>query len=336
MTAPDSQDESPSKPMNTIVEQATRRLEQLRQAGMVVPWEQDAASGPIAPAPAGAISVPAAAMERIAALAPAASPAGESAAPSPAPAPLRRSSTVTIDLVRLGQEGLLNPEAARLEQVEELRAVKWPLLNQARSRAGQPGARDNLIVVTSALPGEGKTQTALNLALSLAMEVDTKVLLVDADVAMPSVMRRLGLSPSRGLLDVLAHRDLDLADVMLRTNIPKLTLLPAGSTTVTSTELLGSTAMDHLLTELATRYPDRIVIFDAPPLLATSESRVLAHHVGQVVLVVEAHRTPQRAVRQALSAVQDCGVVWTLLNKASAPSAAIGYGRYGAGRADAR
>lgn len=312
--------------MNSIVEQATRRLEQLRQSGLVI---EPAGPAAAVAGHAAAPSTPAAAMERIGHREDAPRPAPAAMA-APAPA-ARRSATVEVNLQRLSEEGLLNPASARLELVEELRAIKWPLLNQARSRAGQPGARDNLILVTSALPGEGKTQTAINLALSLAMEVDTKVLLVDADVVAPQVMNRLGIPPTRGLLDVLTDPALDLADVMLRTNIPKLTVLPAGTSTGASTELLGSTAMDRLLTELATRYPDRIVIFDAPPLLATSEPRVLAHHVGQVVLVVEALKTPQRAVTQALGALQDCGVVWTLLNKAVAQRSSV-YGRYGLAR----
>ncbi len=137
-------------------------------------------------------------------------------------------------------------------------------------------------MVTSALPGEGKTFTAVNLAISMAMEFDNTVLLVDGDVAHPSLPDVLGLPTSPGLLDLLIRDDLDVADALVQTNIEKLTMLPAGSRHRRATELLASEKMAILLRELASRYPDRIIIFDSPPLLATTEARVLATHMGQI------------------------------------------------------
>jgi protein-tyrosine kinase len=185
-------------------------------------------------------------------------------------------------------------------------------------------------MVTSALAGEGKSFTSLNLAMSIAAELDHTVMLVDADVARPSLLRMLGLPPGPGLLDVLEGH-LDLSEVLLRTNIDKLTLLPSGTPQPRATELLASEAMRLMLDDMASRYPDRIILFDSPPLLLTTESRVLASQMGQIVIVVHAEHTPQAAVQQALATIESCPLKMLLLNQArSDESGAYGYG-YGSG-----
>jgi receptor protein-tyrosine kinase len=185
-------------------------------------------------------------------------------------------------------------------------------------------------MVTSSLPGEGKSFTAINLAISMAMEMDRTVLLVDADVAKPRVPEYLGIHADKGLLDVLQDKDLKLSDVLIKTDIAKLTVLPAGRTYKRATELLASAAMTRLVEDIGNRYPDRIILFDSPPLLATSESSVLATHMGQIVMVVEAERTSQEAVREALSHIHSCEVVGMLLNKTTpTPGADYYYGYYG-------
>jgi protein-tyrosine kinase len=209
-----------------------------------------------------------------------------------------------------------------------MRILKRPLLANASGESALKLQRPNLIMVASAMPGEGKTFLAMNLAMSIAMEVDHSVLLVDADVLRPSVLSRYGVEASRGLLDVLVSPNLALADVMLRTNVPKLNLLSAGTANVKSTELLASGAMEALLKDLAEKYPDRIIVFDAPPLIPTSESRVLASRVGQVVMVVEADRTTHSQATQAYAAVEKCPVVLSVLNKTRAAGAGESYGYY--------
>jgi protein-tyrosine kinase len=179
------------------------------------------------------------------------------------------------------------------------------------------------------MPGEGKTFVSINLAISLAMELEKTVLLVDADVSRPAVLSRLGLPPSPGLLDILTDPSLHVSDVLMRTNIDKLTLLPSGKANGRATELLASDAMNRLLDELATRYADRIIVFDAPPLLPSTESRVLATFMGQVVVVVEADRTAQKSVHQALTTIEACPVVLPLLNKISRSEVGSYYGYYG-------
>jgi exopolysaccharide/PEP-CTERM locus tyrosine autokinase len=165
------------------------------------------------------------------------------------------------------------------------------------------------------MPGEGKTFCAINLAMSIAMELDHTVLLVDADVARPSILRTLALPGQRGLMDVLLDDGVDLADVMLRTNVENLTLLPAGAPSPRATELLASQSMTTLVSELAHRYPDRIIIFDSPPLLLTSEAHVLAQHMGQLVVIVEAERTTQHALRESLRQLEGCQNVNLVYNK---------------------
>ena len=242
------------------------------------------------------------------------------------------SRTAQIDLAHLAEIGMVTPDRPRSAIAEEYRVIKRPLLRNATAVGPAQIDDGNLIMVSSALPSEGKTFCAINLAISMAMELDYTVLLVDADVSRPSVLNQLGLPPERGLMDALAGDVTDLSDVLLRTNIEKLTLLPAGMPHARATELLASEAMTQLLEQMSNRYPDRIIIFDSPPLLVTTESRVLATHMGQIVMVVEAERTTHSTVRQALATIENCPVKLMVLNKSRerGPGSYYGYG-YGYG-----
>lgn len=243
--------------------------------------------------------------------------AAATAAAAPAAAPSGRASTrrVELDLSRMRELGMVTAAGGRTNLLEEFRIIKRPLLKRAFAERGPKDNPANLIMVTSSLPGEGKTYCAINLAMSIAMELDHTVLLVDADVARPSVLRTLGLPAQRGLMDILLDDSLDLSDVMLRTNVDTLAILPAGTSTPRATELLASSTMTAMLHELANRYPDRIIIFDSPPLLLTSESRVLAGHMGQIVVVVEAQTTTQHAVKEALHQLEGMSNVNLIYNK---------------------
>lgn len=298
-----------------IIEQATKRLEQLRRAGVDVPWT--------------AAGLP---EERFDAML-----RGESVSAAEAPGAAaaartvqRSSKEVEIDLHALAEAGYLVPTAVRSDLALDFRYIKRALLKNAAEQAQQTARRSSLIMVTSALPGEGKTFCSINLAMSIAMEVDTSVLLVDADVVRPSVTERLGIPAEKGLLDVLCDPQLDLADVMLRTNVPKLSVLPAGTPNLRSTELLASGAMEKLLADLATRYSDRVVVFDAPPLLLTAESRVLASRVGQVLIVVDSTKTTAADVEQAFATVESVASVSSILNKSSSTGDYRGYDAYAA------
>ncbi len=196
---------------------------------------------------------------------------------------------------------MIVPHGKRTQLSEEFRAIKRPLLQNVKQRGAKAVRKSNLILVTSAFPNEGKTFSSINLAMSMSLEPDHSVLLIDADVAKPRSEDFLGLSPRPGLMDLLLDPKLRLADVAIRTNVDRLQVLLAGRAHLQANELLASESMSRLLDELAGK-PDRIVIFDAPPLLVTTEAAVLAQRVGQVVMVVEAGKTAQAAVKTALCA----------------------------------
>lgn len=236
----------------------------------------------------------------------------------------------SVNLARLKQMGVLTPEGGRSRIAEEYRLIKRPLLTNAFGHGDTPPIHNgNMIMVTSSLPGEGKSFTAISLAISMATEMENTVLLVDADVTKTAIMKYLGLQGDRGLIDVLLDPSIPLSDVLIKTDIAKLTVLPSGRAIAHSTELLASSAMRSFVNDIASRYPDRIVIFDTPPLLSTSEASVLASYMGQVVFVVEAEHTPQEAIREALSHVAEHPSVGLVLNKA--PSRAMGGDYYGYG-----
>jgi exopolysaccharide/PEP-CTERM locus tyrosine autokinase len=238
------------------------------------------------------------------------------------------SAEPMLKLRELGIEMLMSPEGGRTRTAEEFRMIKRPLLVNAFDRNAAHQAHPNLIMVTSSVQGEGKTFTSLNLAVSITMELDSTVLLVDADVARPGLSKVLGLVDEPGLLDRLIDERCGLSGLLLRTDIPKLTVLPAGTRHRRSTELLASGTMRRMLDELASRYSDRIVLFDSPPLLETSEASVLASQMGQVIIVVESETTSQGLVREALERFENTDNVYLVLNKCKESLFA---GRYGYG-----
>jgi protein-tyrosine kinase len=331
-----------------LVEKAAQRLAQLQKAGVEVPVPQ-APGAPAAPAaPAESIPTPerlAQALERTQAhertqsIEPppiAAAPAKPVPAAAAAPRVMQqptasgpRSKVVQIDLDALAAAGFVTPQAQRSQIADEFRVIKRPIIKHAHERTGARGDRANLIMVTSAIPAEGKSFIALNLAMSIALEVDSTALLIDADVANPSLMHMTHLPPaSKGLLDLLTDPEMKLSDVLLKTNVEKLTLLPAGTAHGRATEMLASESMAGLLEDMASRYSDRVLVFDSPPLLATTEARALASHMGQIVMVVEADRTTQALVKHALETIESCPVVMMVLNKAPRPEVGSYYGHH--------
>ena len=240
----------------------------------------------------------------------------------------RNSRQVTIDLNRLQELGVITRYDEKSRIAEEFRIIKRPLIQDAFNRSEGHARNSNLIMVTSALAGEGKTFCAFNLAMSIAMEMDHTVLLIDADVARPTMPRYLGIKSEQGLMDVLLNDNVDLADVIMRTNIEKLSVLLAGRKSLRSTELLASQSMSNLLTDISRRYHDRIIIFDSPPLLLTTESRVLATQMGQVVLVVESEITPQKQVMEALQQIESCSDIKLIYNKSKLATSSAYYGYY--------
>jgi protein-tyrosine kinase len=294
----------------SIIEKAASRIDQQRQNAAASTPAASIAADPLDPITPDADFVSARAPEH------AAVHAAPLAAPAAAPAASRHSTRrIELDLTRMRELGMVTAAGGRTNLLEEFRIIKRPLLKRAFAERGPKDNPGNLIMVTSSLPGEGKTYSAINLAMSIAMELDHTVLLVDADVARPSVLRTLGLPAQRGLMDILLDDTLDLSEVMLRTNVDTLSILPAGTSTPRATELLASSTMTAMVHELAHRYPDRVIIFDSPPLMLTSEARVLASHMGQIVVVVEAQTTTQHAVKEALHQLEGMANVNLLYNK---------------------
>lgn len=319
----------------SIIEQAARRLEALNRAGIAVPWDA-AGTSP------GTLE----ALQRRQARSPAdpaAVPQDETglrtvpdATPGTEPDPLRPPrEPVQLDLERLARGGCLVPGQEGTALADEFRRAKRALMDPALANAAnaasaalawpEPGIASRaragtVIVVTSAVPGEGKTACAVNLALSLAMEVENSVLLVDAQAAQPAVGPRLGVSAEAGLTELLGDNGLHAADVVLPTNLPKLSLLLAGAPDDHSHELFASPAMRRLLAQLAGPRGFRFVVVDAPAVLASTDAAALAALADRVVMVVGAARTPREQVQQAFAALQACPVVLSLLNHGPRPA----------------
>jgi len=335
----------------SVVERAAQRLEELRRAGSQVSGDlayapsSTAAGGPLASTieraaqklgaldanRAASIDVPPANQvleisndasgdavdhaafarrePRLMSTAPS-TPSGLSSAP-------RKAQTVELDRARLASAGYLASEEPDPALAYEFRKIKRPLIQACQGKAKPPVENANRILVTSSVPGEGKSFVALNLALSMAKERDNTVLLIDADTTRPALSRTVGLASKPGLLDLLAGKLTDVSDALYRTNIDRLTLLPAGLQRRHATELLASEAMERLVQHLASRYADRILIFDAPPLLGAAEPAALASHMGQILVVVEANRTTHKVLRSALTTIQSCPHVMAVLNKVS-------------------
>ncbi len=260
-------------------------------------------------------------------------------APQNIPAPeavseaaLHEVEKVELPLDKLAEIGMITPDKPRSQIAEEFRIIKRPLLLNILGEGAAMVDNINLIMVTSALAGEGKTFSAINLAMSIAMEQDKTVLFVDADVSKATAATLLGISSKRpGLIDLLEDPTIQMRDVMLHTNVPNLRILTAGRLHDRATELLASEAMHRLMLDLSRRYPDRVIVFDSPPLLQSTEAVVLANLMGQVVFVVAAEQTGQDAVTEAVHLLKGEKIIGMVLNKSRRRvSARYGYG-YGYG-----
>lgn len=327
----------PGKPKRSLLERADQRFDfggQLRriepgqiEGGTVVdapvkrrPSRADRKAARIEETPVSPASPPAsaAAADSQAATQPA-------AAAHPAPAPVAASRPKppvvhrrfvpaapqqTVDRALLASEGLIDPDSNADAIAEEFRIVKRQLL-----RAAPALTHGRRILVTSSQPDEGKTFSCLNLALSLASEQDLSVILIDGDPARGDVCRKLGITPGQGLIDVLTDPSVDLAKCVIPTDMPRLSVLPSGVQDVRDTELLGSARMADLLDRLEADAPERIILFDSMPLLAASSPGVIAHHCGQVLVVVRADVTREAALRDAIGLIGQHEGISLLLNR---------------------
>ena len=245
-----------------------------------------------------------------------------------APEAVPSGRVVRVDLDGLRAAGLLPPAHQEREIAQQYRQIKRPLINNAQGRGVERLPEGNLLLVASAVPGEGKTFTALNLALSMRLEEDVTVLLVDGDVVNPRLSQILGADDARGLLDVIKDPALSLASAMLPTDVPGLSFLPAGHQDPNATELLASARMAEVAAQLAGQDTSRMVVFDSAPLLLTTESQALTQIAGQIVVVVRADLTPQHVVMDALDTLSESKSVSLVLNQSMKQPHAGYYYRY--------
>lgn len=238
--------------------------------------------------------------------------------------------SIEVDLEGLVNEGLLPREADRGAVAQQFRRIKRPVLNLAFGANLPKVANPNVIMITSALPRSGKTFCALNLAISISHERDLAAVLVDADVLKPNITRSLGLESRPGLIEHLLEPEIGFEDILVDTDLQDLVVVPAGRQHGEATELLASRRMKAFISKLSERFPSRAIIVDTPPLLITNEAQVLAEHMGQIVVVIEAGVSTHDAVLQTLASLNRDKPINAILNKArDATFGAYGGGDYG-------
>jgi protein-tyrosine kinase len=285
----------------SLVEQAIARLR--NQANAAKPKMPDAARKPVGPAPTV----------------------------DPPADPAKAAKRMTLDMGNLRARGYLPEVGEEQRFAGHYRRIKRPLIDKALAGVAAFG-EPRVIIITSALPGDGKTFTSINLALSMALERDISVLLMDCDVAKRHTSEIVGLKEEPGLLDALVHESLDIESLVVSTNLRGLSILPAGKRVEAAAELLSSNRMRQIVTSLCTRVPGRILLLDSPPLLITNEGRALVKIAGQAVVVVRAGHTPRQAVKDAIGlfdAQQAGGIILNQVKIGRTEGYAYGFGSYG-------
>ncbi len=319
--------ELPTQPNASLIERA---MESYDFGGLLLPKSPAPAARVAMPVPTAApapMDIRVAAPVAANAFAPVSAPVF---APAPTPLPtvatpqmpaqtaVRTGRTAEIDTKRLRQLGFIEPGSAPTILSEEFRLAKRQVLLSAfggKSNPAIPGAR--CMLTCSAQPNEGKTYSSINLALSMSNERDLEVVLIDADVAKPEVLSTLGVEGGPGLMDVIADKALDAEQLLIRTSLPNLLILPTGSRTHDDTELLASDRTRDVIDRLLAANPRRIIIIDTAPALAASPASTLAHHVGQIVMVVRADKTGENELREAVELLDGCDHIQLLLNRAT-------------------
>jgi len=238
------------------------------------------------------------------------------------------SRQIDVNLEKLNMSGFVTPDKLNTVLSRTFRQLKRPLINNVKGKGATVLDNANLIMVTSSTENEGKTYSAINMAMSIAMEKDRRVLLIDADVAKPSHHNYFDVEMNDGLTDLLMDRVKDVSQIIYQTNIPSLSLMFAGTQTEHATELFASNAMEDFVDELSKRYDDRVIIFDSAPLLLTTEASVLASIMGQIIFVIEAEKTSHEMVKSSLGMLSN-RIVLLLLNKMRGSNKLAGYGYYG-------
>ncbi|RED49861.1 XrtA-associated tyrosine autokinase [Aestuariispira insulae] len=289
----------------SLVERAVRRMN-----------DGDAAGSPDKPVQAKSVAKKTVA-KRAQAANPVARPEKQGGKASSAAKPVDPKSTVRLDLGGMRKKGMITPTSGRTHLVEDMRFIKRPILNRAFVVNDNDGSDtlNNVVMISSCRSGEGKTFTAVNLAMSMAMERDLYVLLIDTDVYRRGACELLGVEPKKGLVDLILDPEMQVSDVMQRTNVSNLSIIQAGTLHPHATELLASQRMLDIVSDISARYPDRIVVIDTPPVLLSSEPTVLAGIAGQIILVVEEGKTSKQQIDEALEGLREAENISFILNK---------------------
>jgi protein-tyrosine kinase len=233
-----------------------------------------------------------------------------------APANVQATALVRLNMAVLRRSGMINPEVKTSIVANEFRNIKRKVLASARDKQSR-NLSNNLLMVTSTLPEEGKTFTSMNLALSIAAERDLQVLLVDADLHRPSIGKFFETTQRPGLSELLSTPKMSLADISCRCeSVPNLSVVFAGSHVDDAPELIASTRMRDFLLEISEQAQNRLVIIDTPPALTTFEPALLAAHVHQTVMVISAQHAGRLQIEKALDSISACHNISLLFNKA--------------------
>lgn len=225
----------------------------------------------------------------------------------------------------LSEQGFINPDGGASQLLEEFRIVKRQVLATSRAAGSAISRR---VLVCSPHPDEGKTFCAVNLAIAMAAERDSEVLLIDGDFGKPSVLSRLGLEADKGFMDVLMDPDARIEDHVIGTDISGLWVIGAGSRTGRDSEYLASDRTREVLDQVTRGAPNRMLIFDSPPALAATPAAELAKHVGQALLVARAGETGKVALEDTIDQLSACPDIRLLLNDATFSPSGRKFGTY--------
>ena len=222
---------------------------------------------------------------------------------------------VRLNMNKLRESRMVTPDNRASVTYNEFRAIKRKLLPMTRDPATKATTR-NVVMITSALAGEGKTYTAMNLAIGLAAERNLEVILVDGDVVRASLAQYFEGAPEEGLLDLLTGRRQQIDEVLHHcADLPNLHVLFSGRRDDTSPELLASARMGEVCSALSRRFRESVVVIDAPPVLATAEPSAMVAHVHHLIMVVAAGQVARHHVEEALAGVAACPSISLVFNK---------------------
>ncbi len=228
--------------------------------------------------------------------------------------PQSTHSGAPLDAETMARAGMIDWKATRERLSEEFRIVQAQVLQAIAAKPAKEPALGNLIMLTSARPGEGKTFSSMNLAGSLASCGQQPVILVDVDIKRHSLTTGMSLQNRSGLLNLASQPGLHFSDCLIDTAIPNLSIIPIGQATSGDAMVSGKPII-RVLDRLARNYPDCIIVLDTPPCLSSSEPSTLAPVVGHIVMLIEAQQTQRAEVEAALDLVEACPSVVLMLNK---------------------